>query len=174
MKCHPFAGKIFAGEINASTGEPLRHELAPDKQDYIVVPRQPRLYGYCTAHNETHQFVAMILASGYPMSEQIAGFDEAGGIQIIVYPMKADRYGLRPPVEALTGQRIPHPPPTPAEFAENTLPKTISASTPRRSSSTPWSGSALSRPPARRPKRRRSKNFLLRLPAGPRYPQRCG
>jgi hypothetical protein len=42
------------------------------------------------------QFVAMPLGDGYTVEEQLAGVGEHGGVQLIVYPMKADRFeGIR-------------------------------------------------------------------------------
>ena len=38
------------------------------------------------------QFVAMALGAGYSVEEQITGKADVGGIQLVVYPMKADRY----------------------------------------------------------------------------------
>ena len=38
------------------------------------------------------QFVAMQLGSGYSVEEQLTGDAEHGGLQMVAYPMKADRY----------------------------------------------------------------------------------
>ncbi|MFZ1101603.1 MAG: hypothetical protein WAN86_01780 [Hyphomicrobiaceae bacterium] len=92
VKGYPFAIKIAAGNINAISGKPWKDELDPTEQDYIVIPRQPRFYGFCNARNEIRQFVAMLLGSGYPVAEQLTGQAEPGGIQIVAYPMKADHY----------------------------------------------------------------------------------
>jgi hypothetical protein len=92
LRGYPCAVKIAAGMINAISGKPWKPELDPIENDYIVVPRQPRLDGFCTATSTVRQFVAMRLGSGYSVAEQLTGKDEHGGIQIIVYPMKAEHY----------------------------------------------------------------------------------
>lgn len=89
---YPFAVKIAAGKINAVTGEEWSNELVKDPQDYLVVPDQPWLDGFCVQKGLIRQFVAMPLGQGYTAEEQISGAAEHGGIQIIVYPMKRDRY----------------------------------------------------------------------------------
>jgi hypothetical protein len=67
--------------------------------------------GYCVEKGVIRQFVAMPLGEGYSVEEQITGAAEHGGVQIIAYPMKAERY------EALN---IPRPG---AYFAESSLPQ---------------------------------------------------
>ena len=91
---YPFAVKIAAGKINAVTGETWRNELTKDPQDYVVVPDQPWLDGFCVQKGLIRQFVAMPLGQGYTAEEQLSGAAEHGGIQIIVYPMKRERYEL--------------------------------------------------------------------------------
>lgn len=90
--CYPFAVKIAAGKINAVTGDEWRNGLVNDPQDYLVVPDQPWLDGFCVQKGLIRQFVAMPLGQGYTAEEQISGVAEHGGIQIIVYPMKRERY----------------------------------------------------------------------------------
>ncbi len=89
---YPCAVKIATGKINAVTGEPWVAQLNSDPQDYVVVPKQPWLDGYCVEKGLIRQFVAMPLGEGYSAEEQLTGTAEHGGIQIIVYPMKAERY----------------------------------------------------------------------------------
>jgi len=89
---YPFAVKVATGKINAVTGEPWENSLHKNPQDYLVVPDQPWLDGYCVEKGIIRQFVAMPLGSGYTAEEQITGEAEHGGLQIIVYPMKADKY----------------------------------------------------------------------------------
>ncbi len=91
---YPFAVKIAAGKINAVTGEAWRNELTKDPQDYVVVPDQPWLDGFCVQKGLIRQFVAMPLGQGYTAEEQLSGTAEHGGLQIIVYPMKRERYEL--------------------------------------------------------------------------------
>ena len=89
---YPFAVKIAAGKINAVTGEEWRNELGANPQDYVVVPDQPWLDGFCVRKGLIRQFVAMPLGQGYTAEEQISGAAVHGGLQIIAYPMKRERY----------------------------------------------------------------------------------
>ena len=89
---YPFAIKIATGKINAVSGEPWTPQLNRDPQDYIVIPEQPWFDGYCVEKGIIRQFVAMPLGEGYSVEEQLTGEAEWGGVQILAYPMKADRY----------------------------------------------------------------------------------
>lgn len=89
---YPCAVKIAAGKINAVSGKPWKPELDAADRDYVVLPEQPWLDGFCVAEGVVRQFVAMPLGSGYSVEEQITGKAEHGGVQIIVYPMKRERY----------------------------------------------------------------------------------
>lgn len=89
---YPFAIKIAAGKINAVTGASWDNTLHAEPQDYVVIPRQPWLDGFCVAKNLIRQFVAMPLGQGFTAEEQLTGLAEHGGIQIIAYPMKLDAY----------------------------------------------------------------------------------
>lgn len=89
---YPFAVKVAAGKINAVTGSPWANGLDQKPQDYVVVPKQPWLDGYCVEKGIIRQFVAMPLGSGYSVEEQITGEAEYGGLQIVAYPMRRERY----------------------------------------------------------------------------------
>ncbi len=89
---YPFAVKVAAGKVNAVTGDAWSNGLVESPQDYLVVPEQPWLDGYCVEKGFIRQFVAMPLGSGYSAEEQITGEAEHGGIQIIAYPMKKEAY----------------------------------------------------------------------------------
>ena len=89
---YPFAVKIATGKINALTGESWTDGIHRDPQDYMVTPDQPWLDGYCVEKGTIRQFVAMPLGRGYTVEEQITGEAEHGGLQIVVYPMKAEAY----------------------------------------------------------------------------------
>ncbi|MGD9548139.1 MAG: hypothetical protein AB7V45_11435 [Candidatus Krumholzibacteriia bacterium] len=89
---YPFLVKIAAGKINAVTGEAWRDSPNRDPQDYVVLPRQPWLDGFCVKKGEIRQFVAAPLGSGYSVEEQVTGEAEHGGLQIIAYPMKAEEW----------------------------------------------------------------------------------
>ena len=89
---YPMAVKVAAGMINALTGEPWTNELVEEPQDYLVVPEQPWLDGFCVEQGLVRQFVAMPLGAGYSAEEQLTGEAQHGGLQIAVYPMKRSRY----------------------------------------------------------------------------------
>jgi len=89
---YPFAVKIGTGKINAVSGEAWSSNLNRDPQDYVALPKQPWLDGYCVAEGTIRQFVATALGEGASVEEQLTGEAEWGGVQIAVYPMKAERY----------------------------------------------------------------------------------
>lgn len=91
---YPMAIKVAAGKIDAVTGKSFRNELH-EKQDYVVLPDQPWLDGFCVRKGLIRQFVAMPLGEGYTAEEQLTGKAEHGGLQLVVYPMKASRYEQR-------------------------------------------------------------------------------
>lgn len=94
---YPFAVKIAAGKINAVTGELWSDALNRRPQDYVVIPNQPWLDGYCVEKGFIRQFVAMPLGEGYSPEAQIKGSEETGGLQISVYPMKRKAFEKRYP-----------------------------------------------------------------------------
>lgn len=89
---YPMAVKVAAGKIDALTGDPFRNGLTERPQDYLVVPAQPWLDGFCVRKGLIRQFVAMPMGRGYTVEEQLSGAAEHGGLQIVVYPMKAEFY----------------------------------------------------------------------------------
>ena len=89
---YPMAVKIAAGKVNAVTGETWEEGLTEMPQDYVVMPEQPWLDGFCVEKGLIRQFVAMPLGEGYTAEEQLTGEAEHGGLQIAVYPMKASVY----------------------------------------------------------------------------------
>lgn len=89
---YPFAVKIATGKICAVTGDDWVNHLNGDPQDYLVLPEQPWLDGYCVEKGFIRQFVAMPLGEGYTAEEQLTGEAEHGGLQIVAYPMKRKRY----------------------------------------------------------------------------------
>ena len=92
---YPMAVKIAAGKVNAVTGEAWEEKLSGETQDYLVVPDQPWLDGFCVQKGFIRQFVAMPLGEGYTAEEQLTGEAEHGGLQIAVYPMKSSKYEAR-------------------------------------------------------------------------------
>lgn len=89
---YPFAIKIATGKICALTGDSWVDHLNTDPQDYLVLPEQPWLDGYCVEKGIVRQFVAMPLGEGYTVEEQLRGAAQHGGLQIVAYPMKRERY----------------------------------------------------------------------------------
>ena len=89
---YPMAIKVAAGKIDALTGESWTNELSRRPQNYLTVPNQPWLDGFCVGKGMIRQFVAMPLGQGYTAEEQLTGTAEHGGLQIIAYPMQAVRY----------------------------------------------------------------------------------
>ena len=87
-----FAVKIATGKICAITGDYWINHLNTDPQDYVVLPEQPWLDGYCVEKGVIRQFVAMPLGDGYTVEEQLTRAAQHGGVQIAVYPMKRERY----------------------------------------------------------------------------------
>ncbi len=62
---YPFAVKVAAGKINAVTGDEWADGLSADLQNYLAIPRQPWLDGFCVEQGVIRQFVAMPLGAGY-------------------------------------------------------------------------------------------------------------
>lgn len=89
---YPMAVKIGAGKINAVTGGGWVSDLCETPQDYVTVPDQRWLDGFCVKKGAVNQFVAMPLGQGYTAEEQITGKAEFGGLQIQVYPMTKSFY----------------------------------------------------------------------------------
>ena len=89
---YPMAVKVAAGMINALTGDEWKNEISTSPQDYLVVPEQPWLDGFCVGEGMVRQFVAMPLGEGYTAEEQLTNAAEHGGLQIVVYPVKAAVY----------------------------------------------------------------------------------
>jgi hypothetical protein len=92
---YPFAVKVATGKINAVTGDPWMDELTKKPQDYLSIPEQPWLDGYCVAKGVIRQFVAMPLGSGYSVEEQLTGEAHHGGIQLLVHPLRKQAYRKR-------------------------------------------------------------------------------
>ena len=102
---YPMAVKVAAGMINALTGDEWKNEISTSAQDYLVVPEQPWLDGFCVGEAMVRQFVAMPLGEGYTAEEQLTNAAEHGGLQIVVYPVKAAVYH-----ELRSRPQVPYPP----------------------------------------------------------------
>ena len=92
---YPIALKIATGKVNAISGQAWRDGLHRRPQDYVVIPEQPWLDGYCVEKGVIRQFVAMPLGKGYTAEEQITGKAEHGGLQLMAFPMKRSEYERR-------------------------------------------------------------------------------
>ena len=79
---HPFAVKVATGKVCAVSGDGWVDHLNSDPQDYVVLPEQPWLDGYCVEKGIIRQFVAMPLGEGYTVEEQLTGAARHGGVQI--------------------------------------------------------------------------------------------
>jgi hypothetical protein len=114
---YPFALKIAAGKIDAVTGKGWQDALGGRGQDYMVVPVQPWLDGFCVEKGFIRQFVAMPLGGGYTAEEQLTGEGEHGGVQIVAYPMRREvyerRFPRRPRME-VSARAMPMAAPAPA------------------------------------------------------------
>jgi hypothetical protein len=104
---YPFAVKVATGKINAVTGETWRDGLNRHPQDYVAVPGQPWLDGYCVEKGYIRQFVAMPLGAGYTAEEQLTGRAEHGGLQLAVHPLKREAW------ERIVAKRREMAPPAP-------------------------------------------------------------
>ena len=88
---YPMVVKVGAGKVDAVSGEAWSEALSRSpKQNYLVVPDQPWLDGYCTDTGVIRQFVAMRLGAGFSPEEQLTGKAEVGGIQLQVHPLRRE------------------------------------------------------------------------------------
>jgi hypothetical protein len=95
---YPFAVKVATGKVCAVSGEAWTSELLRiPRQNYLAIPEQPWLDGYCVDEGLIRQFVAMPLGAGYTAEEQVTGEAEHGGLQILVAPMKREIFERRFP-----------------------------------------------------------------------------
>lgn len=98
---YPFAVRIAAGKICAVTGDEWKPGLVKgtrvdggkeqNLQNYLPVPDQPWIDGFCVEKGVIRQFVAAPLGEGQTAEEQLTGKAEFGGIQIQVYPLKKEK-----------------------------------------------------------------------------------
>ena len=89
---YPMAVKVAAGKIDAVTGKKWSNKLSRKRQNYLVLPDQPWLDGFCVEEGLIRQFVAMPLGEGFTAEEQLTGEAEHGGLQVAVTPMRATEY----------------------------------------------------------------------------------
>ena len=99
-----FLVKIASGKVNAVTGKPWSE--APDfaDQDFLELPKQRWLDGFNTGKDPRgadviRQFVAVGLDedADFTVEKQVTGEAEHGGVQILVYPIRATAWEQRKP-----------------------------------------------------------------------------
>ena len=61
-------------------------------QDYVVSGQQPWLDGFNADEGHVRQFVSRPLGEGASVEEQLTGEATWGGLQILVYPLKRERW----------------------------------------------------------------------------------
>jgi hypothetical protein len=112
---YPFAVKVGAGKIDAVTGDAWSDELRQRPQDYLSIPAQPWLDGFCVEAGVIRQFVAMPLGAGYSVEEQLTGEAAHGGVQLLVHPLKASAW--RPPRAMLRARGMIYAAEAPAQMS---------------------------------------------------------
>lgn len=82
--------RILSDGVNALTGrvKNLSLELGQTVQDYVVIPGQHWLDGFCVDKDTVCQFVAMPLGAGYSVEAQLSGREFIGGIQLEIIQEK--------------------------------------------------------------------------------------
>ncbi|KAK9415071.1 putative Ubiquitin-like domain-containing protein [Seiridium unicorne] len=120
----PFAIKIYAGGVNAISGEHMNEDLdtkfrrlkkyfeGKSIQDYLIVPDQLWLDGIATSPEVVRQFVAMPTGPGYSVEAQMTGQEVVGGLQFdTTPPMLSISPGWGPKIEiivtTLTRKNLP-------------------------------------------------------------------
>jgi hypothetical protein len=94
----PNAVKVGVGKVDALTGEPFTMELDAARQNYLVAPQQPWLDGINAGDGMIRQFVAMPLGSGATVEGQVMGEERFGGVQLVCFEPKKDRFPEPPPI----------------------------------------------------------------------------
>jgi hypothetical protein len=97
---YPFAVKVSIGGVDAVTGQRWSQGIHQWPQDYLVVTDQSWLGGYRSPNGEVQQFSAMPLGSGYQPRRVDDQADQAGQIEIVVYPMSRKAFDMRFPRDA--------------------------------------------------------------------------
>ena len=92
---YPFAVQIATGKKDAVTGSDWTPNLSKSPQNYVVLPKQKWVDGFCVGEGLVRQFVAMPLGKGYSVEEQLGGSGDIGGIQLRVVPLDGTVYQKR-------------------------------------------------------------------------------
>lgn len=93
----PNAVKVGVGKVDALTGRPFTMELDGERQNYLVAPQQPWLDGINAGDGMIRQFVAMPLGLGVTVEGQVTGEERFGGIQLVAFEPKPERFPEPPP-----------------------------------------------------------------------------
>jgi hypothetical protein len=93
----PNAVKVGVGKVDALTGKPFTMQLDHREQNYLVAPQQPWLDGINAGDGMIRQFVAMPLGQGYTVEGRVTGEERFGGIQLVSFEPKSDRFPEPPP-----------------------------------------------------------------------------
>jgi hypothetical protein len=92
--------KVWLGTPEANPPNPLNirysEPLVGGEQDYVSLPKQQWVDGFCVGEGQVRQFVAMPMGQGYTVEEKITGEAIHGGLQIIIYPLKPEFYRPAP------------------------------------------------------------------------------
>lgn len=100
----PFMVKIYAGGVNAISGEHHAEDRATKLrrlelnsrdesiQDYVVAGYQQWFDGFAVSPGVVRQFVAMPLGAGYTVEGQLTGRESVGGLQIEVTPVDVPKW----------------------------------------------------------------------------------
>ena len=78
--------RIYAGAINVISGRQGNSEEKDSMQDFVVIPKQERVDGFCVANGLVKQFVAMPLDKGYSVEQQLSSQEYIGGMQLEIAP----------------------------------------------------------------------------------------
>ncbi len=89
---YPFAIRVAVGMVDALTGDQPYPGLHRKPQDYLVIPEQPWLDGYCASKGVVRQFVPVPLGTDPSAAVQTDDSGEHVGVQFTVHPMKTESY----------------------------------------------------------------------------------
>ena len=88
---YPMALKVGAGGICAVSGVRWSLTLQSPPQNYVVLPEQPWLDGFCVSSGIIRQFVAVPLGKGLTVEHQLTGAESWGGLQLQAFPVMIEK-----------------------------------------------------------------------------------
>ena len=114
---HPVAVRVGIGKVDALAGEPLATLRSDAGSRRTISSRRssPGWMASTRAKTAIRQFVAMPLGQGYTVEAQVTGEEVFGGIQLVSFEPKPDRFPEPPPRCTRTARRSStrSPPPRP-------------------------------------------------------------